>query len=59
MTKELAKVMAKELAAIDPKLAVFMYGSLAIVALGGMVLGYDVDLSVLGNGVRLTRPREQ
>jgi hypothetical protein len=48
--------MPKAMATLDPKVAIFIMGTLGIVALGGMVLGYDVDLRVLGNGVQLSKP---
>ena len=46
------------MAGIDPRVAVFTVAAMCIVALGGMALGYDVELNILGNGVSLSSPRE-
>ena len=43
------------LASIDPKVAIFAMGAWAIVALAGMTLGYEVDISILGADVKLTK----
>ena len=48
--------MPKAMAALDPKVAIFMVGTLGIVALGGMALGYDIDLNVFGSRIKLSRP---
>ena len=53
MTKSIATM-----AGIDPRVAIFTVAAMCIVALGGMALGYDVELNILGNGVSLSSPRE-
>ena len=56
MTKNYMTDIAS-IASLDPRVAVFAIGAACIVALGGMALGYDVDLTVLGNGIRLSKPQ--
>ena len=54
MAKEMVKV-ATATAGADPRIAVFAISAACVVALAGMALGYDVDLNVLGNGVRISK----
>lgn len=50
--------MGEELKAVvrlNPNIAVFAIGAFFVVALGGMALGYEVELNALEGTLKLTR----
>ena len=47
--------MSKSIPVIDPQVAIFVTGTLAIVALAGISMGYGVDLTALAGTAKLIK----